>query len=292
MNKFTLLSLAFIVSSPFTMAKEFTSAKVTKRVNDVKVYHTNKSARPAKTNETINTKNLLKTGRRSRAELTFPDKSITRLGSNTSFSFKSSDRSLNLKNGTMLLQVPENKGGATIHTSSVTAAITGTTIMMEYNEGKWIKLISLEGKVSLKTKAGGKVSILPGQMIYLKPNGKILTKAVDIDLERLVKTSYLMRKDIFGELPNGAMRRIQKEIARQKGEIQSGSLVRQNITHKGPASLQQHVVQRANGKGCPPVIKPYMPIDTINTSVTDSFNTAGATNTTTTTTDTTLTPAP
>lgn len=246
--KFLPLLLCLVLPSSLA-AREFSSALVSKRVNDVKIFDKKKAVRQAKTNERINIKNLLKTGRRSRAELTFPNKSITRLGSNTSFSFKGADRTLNLKNGTMLLQVPENLGGATIHTSSVTAAITGTTIMFEFNEGKWIKLIALEGKVSFNPQGQRKVSIAPGQMVYLKPNGKVLAKPVDIDLARLVKTSYLLREDVFGKLPNGAMQRIQKVIEKQKQAMKKGNLVRQNISHKGPASLQHSRTQRVHGGG-------------------------------------------
>ena len=45
----------------------------------------------------------------------------------------------------MLLRVPKNAGGAQIKTAAVTAAITGTTIMLEYHPDAYIKFIVLEG---------------------------------------------------------------------------------------------------------------------------------------------------
>src|SRR5260370_25989939 len=51
---------------------------------------------------------------------------ITRLGSQTIFSFKGGTRTINLKSGSILLVVPKNSGGGQIKTAAVTASVTGS----------------------------------------------------------------------------------------------------------------------------------------------------------------------
>ena len=72
----------------------------------------------------------VRTGIESRAELTFTDQTLARLGANTIFSFDKGTRNLELGGGVMLLRVPKDAGGAQINTAAVTAAITGTTVML------------------------------------------------------------------------------------------------------------------------------------------------------------------
>ena len=82
-----ITSIGLACATSLAQAKEFTSATVTQTINEVNILEQRKKARAAKLKDVLNTRNILQTGRRSRAELTFPDKSITRLGSNTSFGF-------------------------------------------------------------------------------------------------------------------------------------------------------------------------------------------------------------
>ncbi|MDQ3626248.1 MAG: FecR family protein [Verrucomicrobiota bacterium] len=76
----------------------------------------------------------VRTGVESRTELTFADQTLARLGANTIFSFDEGTRSMDLGGGAMLLRVPKDAGGAKITTAAVTAAITGTTVLLEYNK--------------------------------------------------------------------------------------------------------------------------------------------------------------
>ena len=89
----------------------------------------------------------VRTGVESRAELTFTDQTLARLGANTIFSFSGGTRHLELSGGAMLLRVPKDAGGAQINTVAVTAAITGTTVMLEFHPDAFIKFIILEGTV-------------------------------------------------------------------------------------------------------------------------------------------------
>src|ERR1041385_4485248 len=122
-----------------------TSAEITKIINHVSVIEPAKGARPANLRDVIKDDLALQTGVRSRSELLFQDNTLTRLGAETFFSFKTGTRDLTLEKGSMLLQVPKGLGGAKIHTGAVTAAITGTTIMIEYVPKRYLKVLVLEG---------------------------------------------------------------------------------------------------------------------------------------------------
>ena len=111
------------------IALDFSQARVTQVVQDVKVVPSGSAARPATVNETVNQGSAVQTGTQSRSELTFQDKSITRLGEKTIFTVGKGARTIDLGSGQFLLYVPKNSGGAKVKMGSVTAAITGTTVL-------------------------------------------------------------------------------------------------------------------------------------------------------------------
>src|SRR5689334_4236592 len=101
---------------------------------------------------------------------------------------------MTLQKGTMLLQVPKGLGGAKIHTASVTAAITGTTIMMEYVPNKDIKVLVLEGtlRLSMNGRFGDSLLLTPGKMVIMPPNARRIPDPVTVDLKKVVQTSNLV----------------------------------------------------------------------------------------------------
>ena len=210
------------------------SAVITTAVNDVRVYKGSESGTAATIGQTISGTDDLHTGRRSRAELTFPDQSITRVGANSIFSFSSGNRDMEIKNGSFLLQVPKDAGGATIRTATVTAAITGTTTMMECNPGQWIKFITLEGTAKLKVN-GSKdvVEIPPGNMIFMRVGEKKIPKPIMINIQRLVGSSELMGKD-FKKLSPEAEALIKQTIASQKKARNKGEVTTAGLFNYGP----------------------------------------------------------
>jgi hypothetical protein len=150
MKTFLLTQLVVLaIASPAVQAAKLQSATVTRVINDVRIYRPGESVIGAKIGNVISGKTSLQTGRDSRSELRFQDSTLTRIGQNSVFSFQQGSRDLQLDKGTILLQVPKRAGGARIRTATVTAAITGTTIMMEYYKGKWVKVIVLEGDLEL-----------------------------------------------------------------------------------------------------------------------------------------------
>src|SRR5438477_7804112 len=175
-------------------AGPLSSAEVTKIINRVNVIDPAKGGHPAVLRDVIKDDLGLQTGAKSRSELLFQDNTLTRIGAETFFSFKTGTRDMTLEKGSMLLQVPKGLGGAKIHTAAVTAAITGTTIMMEYSPGKYLKVLVLEGSLRLYRNGsfGDSQVVRAGKMVIMRPDAKTIPEPVDVDLAEIVKTSNLV----------------------------------------------------------------------------------------------------
>jgi len=198
-------------------------ATVTKMVNKVEVIPQGAQPQEAVVGKVIRGNSSVRTGEESRAQLTFPDRTLARLGENTLFSFEKGTRSLDLENGVILLQVPKDAGGASIRSAPVVAAITGTTIMMEYSPGNpgSVKLIVLEGTVRLSVagRLGESVLVGPGQMIAVAANARKLPDPVVVDVKQILKTSRLVKE---GELE--AMGLILETVDEQQRMLRDGEL--------------------------------------------------------------------
>ncbi len=234
----TLITLCLLIPSlPAGLgAAPLTQARITKIINVVEVVEPAKGAHPAALSEVIKDEVGLRTGSKSRSELMFEDQTLTRIGPETYFSFKAGTRDLTLKQGTLLLQVPKGLGGAQIRTAAVTAAITGTTIMMEYVPGKHLKVLVLEGSLRLSRNGvfGDSLLLTPGKMVIMPPNAKRIPDPVSVDLAHVVKTSSLVNlpgKKGAARLPSLAL--IDQEIDRQSHDKTKKELVDTNLVILG-----------------------------------------------------------
>jgi hypothetical protein len=106
-------------------ADQLKEAKVTQVIQDVRVLQPDASARPAAVNDDVRQGTAVQTGVQSRSELTFKDKTMTRLGEKTIFSVGAGPRTIDLSSGQFLLYVPKKAGAAKVKIGTVTAAITG-----------------------------------------------------------------------------------------------------------------------------------------------------------------------
>src|SRR6478752_3821403 len=212
-----------------SIAGPLTSAEVTKIINRVSLIEPAKGDRPAALRDVIKDDLGLQTGARSRSDLLFQDNTLTRVGAETFFSFKTGTRDMTLEKGSMLLQVPKGLGGAKIHTAAVTAAITGTTIMMEYSPGKYLKILVLEGSLRLSRNGsfGDSVVLHPGKMVIMRPDAKKIPAPIDVDLAQIVRTSTLVNFPGSNILPS--MPLIQAAITDQARELKQGTLVPTNL---------------------------------------------------------------
>ncbi len=225
--------------APLAQAGTLTHAEVTRIINDVKLVNP-AGARPAVEHDVIKEDNGLRTGAKSRAELLFEDNTLARLGADTFFSFKSGTRDLDLGSGSMLLQVPKGLGGTKIRAAAITAAITGTTVLFDYQPGGHYKLIVLEGSVRLSVNGtiGQSVLLTAGKMVVMPSNSRHVPDPVDVDLETITKTSGLLDGKKFGkgksaakELPSMGL--IEKEIGQQKKQMTQQGLIQTNLVMLG-----------------------------------------------------------
>src|SRR6476659_3208730 len=231
---FLSVILGFAVSVPAAQLKE---AQVTQVVKDVKLLPTGAAARPATVNDEVRDGIAVRTGVESRSELKFTDRTLARLGANTLLSFSEGTRNLNLQDGAMLLRVPKGAGGARINSSAVTAAITGTTVMLEThavtkkNKDSYYKFIVLEGtaRLYLPGRLGESTLVKAGQMIIMRPDSKMIPEPVDVDIQKITQSSLL----ITGFGPLGSETLIAFERTRQNEQKNSGQLIETNLVIYG-----------------------------------------------------------
>ena len=206
-HRIRLIGILFIFAiaiglTTFTIAAEKKEARVTQVVHDVQLLASQAAPRPAVVNDYVPEGTAVQTGDESRAELTFTDQTLARLGANTVFSFSEGARDFDLARGATLLCVPRNSGGAKINTAVATAATTSFTALLGYDANTWLKFIILEGhgSISLKHHPGETRELHAGEMIIVRPGVTKLPEPEDVDLFRLIKTSLLITK--FPPLPS------------------------------------------------------------------------------------------
>jgi hypothetical protein len=234
----TLLAITAVLcaASSLLHAADYAEAEFTRLFNEVKVLKENAAERDATVGLQIGAVTSVATGAESRAELRFPDKSLTRLGANSRFTLRGDKRTIDLDQGVMLLQVPKQMGGAKVRTAAVTAAVTGTTVMFEYLPGGFIKLIVIEGFVDLyfNKKPGQFTTVGKGQMIIMQVDSPTIPEPVDIDLKKLLKTSQLISAE-DGGMPNS--REVADALKEQAQELKKGNLVETNLVIPGRGTL-------------------------------------------------------
>ena len=194
----------FCLTGPRTFAAKSSpeQARVTRIVRDVRLIPSKAKARPAVINETVRGGTGVRTGDRSRSELTFVDLTIERLGANTIFSFGKAGRRVELESGSMLLRVPKNSGGARMTTSAVTVGITGTTVILETARAGRNRLFVLEGgaRIFLNKYPKQSVYVRGGQMENVPPGATRLPPPVNVNLRDLMNKHPLITD--FPPLPS------------------------------------------------------------------------------------------
>jgi mannose-6-phosphate isomerase-like protein (cupin superfamily) len=201
---------------PLTAA-ERKQARITRVVRDVSLLAPHIAARPARLNDDVTNGSAVHTGADSRAELTFADLTITRVGANSIFSFDQDGRNVSVESGAILLRVPKGSGGARIRSSALTVGITGTTVMFESRPRNYSKLIVLEGsgQAWLTKHPEKKITVHAGQMVIVKPGAAHLPEPVDIDESLVLRTAILITE--FPPLPSLDLMRSVAENQKKSG---------------------------------------------------------------------------
>jgi hypothetical protein len=162
--------------------------------------------RPASLNESLEESQALLTGRKSRAELKLNDGTIARVGQLSSFTYGKGTRLLQLKQGSALFVVPKGMGGTTVQAGAVTAAITGTSLLVQVF-GDRVMIYVYEGSVEV---AGQ--TVRAGQVVSI-PNGGNATLA-NFDIARGIQSAALFSK--FIEAPS------QSDVMNQLAPVLTG----------------------------------------------------------------------
>lgn len=201
--KKNLIVLTVGLLAPLAVQSEpFREAEVTKTVNSVSLLRTDKAPKPAEAGDRVSGRTAVKTGADSRAELQFPDRTITRIGANALFRFREGGREMTLDGGTMLFSSPKGAGGGEVQAGAVTAAVTGTNFLLYYLVGGDVKIVVLEGKVIIFLTANPSVrQVLRAGEIGVFPAGGSKFQVFSIDLKRLISTSRLLESGGFDPLP-------------------------------------------------------------------------------------------
>jgi FecR protein len=218
-----LAFVAVIVLTQFTFAAVKHEARVTQVIHDVRLLAAHAAPRAVSLNENVREGTAVRTGSDSRAELTFPDATLARLGANTVFSFSEETKTYDLGGGAILMCAPQGAGQLKINTTVATAAVTGFTCIYEYHPKTWNKWAILEGggHISLTHYPNQTRALHAGQIIIFRPDATTLPEPQDFDICKLTNKSLLITQ--FDKLPSWNL--ILAECERQRTSVVSGKLV-------------------------------------------------------------------
>jgi hypothetical protein len=211
--------VCFLFATAITAAAApLSEARLSQVIQDVRLLSSTAAPRPAAVNDNVRLGTAVHTGHQSRAELTFQDLTITRLGENTVFSLQEGTRDVSLEHGSVLLQVPPGAAAAHIRTAAITAAVTGGTAM--FGTGPPTKFMVLEG-VGTFYPAGHpeeKVTLHGGEMVTVTADGHVQVSTFDV--KTVLATSPLITE--FPDLANLALI-LQVQDQQQTDQSNAGS---------------------------------------------------------------------
>ena len=214
-------------------AADFGEAQVTQVVQDVKVVPAGAASRPAAVNETVTKGNAVQTGVQSRSELTFKDKTITRLGEKSIFNVGGDGRTIDMGSGQFLLYVPKRAGGAKVKMGPVTAAITGTTVLGQVYPSGIVEFTVLEGSACLSLdRVGQTLQVNAGQMLVYDPIAMRLENPVEVDLQQELNSPLVTG---FRPLPSSGL--INETIQSQRAVVAPNSDLDRAVRAAGAANI-------------------------------------------------------
>ena len=124
---------------------------------------------------------------------------------------------IELGSGQFLLYVPKNSGGAKVKMGSVTAAITGTTVLGNVQPNGIVEFTVLEGTANVRLESVGQcLRIHAGQKVTYDPITGRLGDPVDVDIQQQLSSPLVTD---FGQLPSATL--INQEI-QLRGQANDG----------------------------------------------------------------------
>src|SRR6266403_220708 len=186
----SLIAVVFSIVR-FVFAADQKQARVTEVIRDVHLLASKAASRPAVVNDTVHEGTAVRTGTDSRAELTFLDQTLTRLGANTVFSFGAAARTYDLGSGAILISAPKETGTVKVTTAVAICAVSGFSAVLERHSNAWNKFILLHGngRLTLKGIPGGPCRLQTGQMVVFPPHPTRCPPVLNIDISKLSGSS-------------------------------------------------------------------------------------------------------
>jgi hypothetical protein len=235
--------LAFaLLSSSRVHAAPLNGARLTYVSKDVRVSATNGRPAQALPGEILSAGLTINNGAKARSELTFGNRTIVRLGANTSLNLKDGSGAMDLDEGAILFQIPKGSSGE-IATAPITITSRNAIGLLERNHDLYIKLLLLAGdaRVSLKNRLGESIVMQPGQILITSPKTTSLPEAAYFDIARATKTCRLL-----SEFPPLRERdSIVNEARKQARLTSSGDYIPSNLVIFGRGTLVNLVPEPA-----------------------------------------------
>jgi hypothetical protein len=204
------------VLSSLALAAATKDARVTQVIRNVHLLTSKSASKPASVNDPVAEGQAVRTGGESRAELTFTDRSITRLGANTVFTYGQGAKVLDLTSGAALIVVPKETGTITVNTAATTAAVTGFVALVESHVTAATKWMIIAGHACVKRRGKGQVrgepcvNLNPGDMLIIQPGSRGNGTVEKFDIPKAIGSALLLTE--FGKLPKWALDDIQEGI--------------------------------------------------------------------------------
>jgi hypothetical protein len=168
------------------------------------IQNTNKVS--AVLNDKLNSNTQVSTSEKSMCELSFDDKSVTRIGENSLFSFVEEERLIKCDNGKFLVAKDPESPTITVTTGGVTAAISGSTVLFDVKDGiAHIAVLESTTGVKVTDKDGKTVTLQSGEGISAHPNGMKSTEPKPVDVKEVTTTSPLFTEPDAPKLANDSL---------------------------------------------------------------------------------------
>ena len=173
--------------------------------NDVySLQDTNKAT--AILNDKIESNTQVGTGEQSMCELSLDDKSVTRIGANAIFSFTEKERLVKCDKGTFLVSKDPETETITVTTGSVTAAISGSTVVLDVkDDATHIAVAETTKGVIVTDKNGKSITLQSGEGISATSDGMTSSTPKSVDVKDLISSSPLFNEKGLAPLANDAL---------------------------------------------------------------------------------------
>jgi filamentous hemagglutinin len=248
MRYFWLGFCSALALSTVATGAELNKAKVTQIIHDVNLLSGHAPPRPATVSDEVREGTAVRTGNDSRAELTFSDLTITRMGANTVFSFNDAARQVNLDSGAVLLSIPRNAAPAHVNTAAATAAVSGGTAVADFHEAFRFYVVEGQGVVTSKKYPNESITLKAGETITVDVNGH-LGSVNHFDVARMVKSGQLFTA--FGPLPNADLIQVVVEQQGVEGQGAAGSATTMDWSDLVDITDQSTTANEANASTSP-----------------------------------------